>query len=112
MTAQGQQDALGDVTRDGSIAPKAVLAEANKSRLARKSASAQITVHCTPEELAGRQVAAVVNFPPRQIGKFISEVLTVGFPDQNSTVVLYDCWATKSGCSPITQTTPPAALFD
>ena len=64
--------------------------------LGTKRSSAQITVHCTPEELAGRQVAAVVNFPSRQIGKFISEVLTVGFPDQNSTVVLYDCWATIS----------------
>jgi len=57
--------------------------------LGTKRSSAQITVHYTPEELAGRQVAAVVNFPPRQIGKFISEVLTVGFPDQNGTVVLF-----------------------
>ncbi len=43
-----------------------------------KKSSAQITVHYTPQELVGRQVAAVVNFPPRQIGRFMSEVLTLG----------------------------------
>ena len=43
-----------------------------------KKTSAQITVHYTPEDLVGRQVAAVVNFPPRQIGPFVSEVLTLG----------------------------------
>ena len=53
-----------------------------------KKSSAQITAHYTLEALLGRQVAAVVNFPPRQIGPFMSEVLTLGFPDANGGVVL------------------------
>jgi tRNA-binding protein len=53
-----------------------------------KKSSAQITRYYKPEELMGRQVAAVVNFPPRQIGKMMSEVLTLGFPDEAGEVVL------------------------
>ncbi|NIJ65606.1 tRNA-binding protein [Sphingomonas leidyi] len=57
--------------------------------IGRKRSSAQITEHYALEELPGRQVAAVVNFPPRQIGKFMSEVLTLGFPDATGKVVLF-----------------------
>ena len=54
-----------------------------------KRSSVQITEHYDPATLVGRQVAAVVNFPPRQIGKYMSEVLTLGFPDANGAVVMF-----------------------
>jgi len=55
-----------------------------------KRSSAQITVHYRPQDLLGRQVAGVVNFPPRQIGPFMSEVLTLGFADANGDIVLLE----------------------
>jgi tRNA-binding protein len=56
--------------------------------LGKKKSSAQITRHYRPDALVGRQVAAVVNFAPLQIGPFLSEVLTLGFPDTDGEVVL------------------------
>ncbi len=56
--------------------------------LGTKKTSAQITEHYKVEELPGRQVAAVVNFPPKQIGKFMSEILVLGFPDAKGGVVM------------------------
>lgn len=58
------------------------------SPLGVKKSSAQLTRHYTPEGLIGRQVIAVVNFPPRQIGTFMSEILVLGLPDPDNQVVL------------------------
>lgn len=56
----------------------------------KKRSSAQITQHYRKEDLIGKQVVAVVNFPPKQIGKFMSQVLTLGLPDENQQVVLLE----------------------
>ncbi len=56
--------------------------------IGQKRSSAQITQHYTKDELIGKQVIAVLNFAPKQIGPFISEVLTLGLPDSNGNVVL------------------------
>ncbi len=56
--------------------------------IGKRKTSAQITAHYDPSMLIGKQVMAVINFPPRQIGKFMSEVLVLGLPDENGEIVL------------------------
>lgn len=56
--------------------------------LGKKRSSAQITHYYSKNELLGKQIIAVINFPPKQIGKFVSEVLTLGLPDENGSVIL------------------------
>ncbi len=98
MAEIGFEDFLKVDIRVGTVTRSEPYPEARKpaiklwvdfgSEIGEKKSSAQITDHYTPEALIGRQVLAVVNFPPRQIGKFLSEVLVLGAADDANGIVL------------------------
>ena len=98
MDTIGWDDFLKVELRVGRVLSAEVFAQARKPayilqvdfgpELGVLKSSAQVTVHYRPEELVGRLVVGVVNFPKKQIGKFMSEVLVLGFPDENGEVVL------------------------
>jgi tRNA-binding protein len=79
---------LSAVPNQGARKPSYVLEIDFGSEIGRKKASAQVTELYVPGQLVGRQVAAVVNFPPKQIARTISEVLVLGFPDAEGRVAL------------------------
>jgi tRNA-binding protein len=95
------EDFLAVDIRVGIIISADVFPEARKpaykllidfgANIGQKKSSAQITVHYTQKDLVGRKILAVVNFPRRQIGPFMSEVLTLGFADENGDILLASC---------------------
>ena len=98
MTAITFDDFLKVDIRKGTVVDAQPFPEARKpaiklwvdfgAEIGVKKSSAQITAHYTPDQLIGKQVLGVVNFPPRQIGKFMSEALVLGLPDDAGEVVL------------------------